>query len=118
MTAAEELRAALLAYAPLVALVGQRIRSDLAKEGDTPPVVIFRRFAIAKEYGLDNTVLATRETFQIECWGETRDKSSDVAELVIDALAAADLPIEESDPDSLDPNTALRAVVLNVDIWS
>lgn len=118
MRSADELRAALAGYEPLVELVGSRIRSDIAKTGDVLPLVVFRRFAIAKEYGIDNTPLARRETFQIECWGETRDKSSDVAELVMEALEAVGLPVETSDPDALDPQTAQRAVVLNVDIWS
>lgn len=118
MTPAEELRAALVGDVPLAAVVGSRVRSDLAKEGDLLPLIVFRRFSVALEYGLDNSVHARRDTFQIECWGETRDKSSDVADLVINALAAVGLPIEPSDPDALDPETAQRAVVLNVDIWT
>lgn len=117
MTPAEELRAVLTGHAPLVARVGSRIRSDIAAPGDVLPLIVFQRVSVAPEYNLGNEVVATRSTFQVECWGNTRSESSDVAELVIAALAAADLPIDPSDPDALDPETAQRAVVLNLDIW-
>lgn len=118
MTAATDLRAVLAAHAGLVALVSDRIRADLADELDATPFVVFKRVGIEPTYGLDNSELARKETFQVECWGDTRGSSSDVAEQVIAALKAAGLPPSPSDPDALDPDIGARAVVLNVEIWT
>jgi hypothetical protein len=117
MTAAESLRADLMAYAPLVSLTQSRIRSDLADADDAFPFVVFKRVGIEPHYGLNNDMLGRKDNFQIECWGMTRSQSSDVAELVILALALAGLPIEPADPDAIDPQIGARAVVLNVDLW-
>lgn len=117
-TPAEDLRQVLADHAPLVAMVGQRIRADLARAEDELPFVVFKRASFEKVTGLDGSVHARRDTFQIECWGKTRADSSTLADLVDDALRAGDLDPDESDPDSIDPEVGARAVVLNVDIWT
>ena len=118
MTPAEQLRAVLLAHTPLAALVGQRVRADLGHEADVYPFVVFKRASFEKVTGLDGSVHARRDTFQVECWGETRAESSDLADLVDDALRAGELDPDESDPDAIDPEIGARAVVLNVDLWT
>lgn len=117
-TPAEDLRAALVAHAPLTALVGHRVRADLANADDADPFVVFKRVSFEKITGLDGTVHARRDTFQIECWGKTRSQSSEVADLADAALRAADLDPDQSDPDAIDPEIGARAVVLNVDLWT
>ena len=118
MSAHAEIKTALDASAGLAALVGVRIRADLAQEKDAFPFVVFKRTDYLPEYGLDNSVHAVREIFAIECWGETRSQSVDVSEQVLLALADAGLPATNADPDGIDPDVLARATVLNVDVWS
>lgn len=118
MSAADDLRTTLLAHAPLVALVGQRVRQDMGAEKDAFPFVVFRQTADEPERGLDGSLHARREIFQVESWGETRAASATVHRLVEDALSAAGLWPTAADPDALDPDVGARAGVWNVEIWS
>lgn len=118
MSAHAELQAALDAWGPLVDLVGDRIRPDLARTTDAMPFVVFKRVNLKRELGLDGSVHAQVESFHVESWGEYRHVSVQVSEAVLDALQAAGLAPEDADPDSLDPETLDRANVVLVDIWS
>lgn len=118
MSAAEELRAALIGYAPLVALVGQRVRFDVAHQDDDYPLLVLRQVGNEPTRGLDGSLHCRRESFQVESWGETRSQSAAVHTLVEEALDAADIPPEPADPDSLDPEVGARACVWNADIWT
>jgi len=115
---AEVLRATLVAYAPLVALVGQAVREDLAAEGDDYPLVVFKQVGDVPYRGLDGSLHARQETFQVESWGTTRGQSAQVHRLVEAALAAANLAPTDADPNALDPDVASKAGVWNVDIWT
>lgn len=118
MSAAEDLRAALVASAPLVALVGQRMRTDAAEQADAFPYVVFRRKTVQREFSLDNTLLAAREVFEIECWAERRLAAVEIEEAVVTALLAAGLVPDDNDPDALDPEVDLRCAIVNVSLWS
>ena len=118
MSAAEDLRAALASDASLTAAVVQRIRFDIAHQDDDYPLIVLRQVGDEPIRGLDNSLHARRETFQVESWGETRSQSQQVHRLVESALEAADMPPEPADPDSLDPDVGARACVWNVEIWS
>jgi hypothetical protein len=117
-TAAEDLRTALLAHAELTALVGQRVRFDMGAETDICPFLVLRQVGNSPERGLDGTLHARRETFQVESWGDTRSQSATVHAAVEAALAAAEIWPDEADPDALDPEVGARACVWNVDIWT
>lgn len=118
MSAAEELRAALIAHAPLLALVGQRVRFDVAHQDDAYPLIVLRQTGNDPARGLDGSLHCRRESFQVESWGETRSGSAAVHTLVEAALDLADMSPEPADPDSLDPEVGARACVWNVDIWT
>lgn len=113
-----EVKAALEAHPGLQALVGQRIRVDLANEDDAYPFVVYKRSSLDKTLGLDNSVHATQEIFEIECWAHNRSQSIDVSEQVMLAMADADLPVETAQPDGIDPQMLERVTVLTVEIWS
>lgn len=117
-TAAEDLRAALLAYAPLVALVGQRIRQDQGAESDNYPLVVFKQTGNEVTRGLDGSFHARAEDFQVESWGATRAQSYAVHSLVEAALMLADMEPDPADPDAIDPEIGARACVWNVRIWT
>ena len=118
MSAADDLRAALLAHAPLVSRIGQRVRQDMGKEKDPFPYVIFRQVADKPERGIDGSLHARREVFQVESWGKTREESAEIHRLVEAALDVVELWPEEADPEALDPDVGARACVWTVDIWS
>ena len=118
MSAAEDLRAALLAHAPLTAVVGQRVRQDFGLESDDYPFVVIRQTSDTPERSLDGTLLARSEAFQIESWGETRAQSHQVHKLVEAALIAAGEEADPADPDDTDPEVGARACIWNVLIWT
>lgn len=109
-------QAALDAHAPLVALVGQRIRPDLAEATDELPFIVFKRASLTRHAGMDGTVLGETETFEIDCWGGTRSLSISLSELVLDALDAAGLTAETALPDGIDPEQRDKCITLSLDI--
>lgn len=118
MTGGEIIRSVLGTGSPLATGAGDRVRQDAADESDPFPFIIFRRVAVYRERGLDNTLLAKKETFHIECWGETRAESDVLEEQAIDALLDAGYPAEENEPDGMDPDVKVRASVFAVCIWT
>lgn len=118
MTGAEVLRDALLAHPLLVDLVGTRVRVDAAEERDEYPFIVFRRRKVDRDFGLDNTLLATMEQFEIECWAAQRLASLQVEAEVVDALLAAGLVPDENPTDALDPDVDVRAAVVYVTVWT
>lgn len=109
---------ALKAHAGLAALVGARIRPDFAAPEDAYPFVLFKRSRYFKHRGLDNTVHAIEEVFDIECWGSTRAEAVNVFEQATAALEAADLDPEDGEPDGIDPELLERVNVISVTIWT
>lgn len=118
MSAATDLRAALVDAPALAALVGQRVRFDEASQDDTYPFIVLRQAGNEPIRGLDGSLHCRRETFQVESWGETRQQSAQVHAAVEAALDAADMAPEPADPDGLDPDVGARACVWNVEIWT
>lgn len=112
------IQSTLAGHAGLAALVGTRIRADLAEPADAYPFVVFKRSDYEESLGLDDSVQARRETFQIECWGATRSQSVDVSEQVFAALRAGGIPGSGADPDGIDPEVLARAVVVSTDVWT
>lgn len=92
------------------------VRQDQADEGDEYPFIIFRRTFVERDFGLDNTLLGVRETYQIECWGDTREQEMVMETRVVDLLIAAGLPPKANDTDGLDPDMKVRAGVIVVDV--
>jgi hypothetical protein len=118
MSAAEDLRAALVAHAPLVSLVGARVREDAGDENDTYPYIIFRQTGNEPIRGLDGSLHARVETFQVESWGTTRAQSMQVHALVEEALMEADIECDPADANELDPEIGDFAGVWNARIWT
>lgn len=110
------IQAALDAAPALAALVGDRIRPDLAREGDAFPYIVFKRTSLQRHKGLDGTVLGTSEVFEVECWAVNRTDSAAVAEQALLALDAAQLDADEALPDGIDPEFLDRVTVIVVNI--
>jgi len=117
MTGGEAIRAALIAGSPTTD-AGNRVRQDAADENDDFPFIIFRRVAVDRLRGLDGSLHATKETFQVECWGDTREQSDELEAQAISLLEAAGYYPDGNEVDGLDPEVKVRAAVFAVDIWS
>jgi len=113
MSAEADFRAALAAYSPLTALVGTRIAQNAAKQGDAAPFVVFTA-EHDRTLGLDNTLLADRVTFSVQCWAATAVAADAIAEAVTSALAPIFVPVLSS-ATGYDPETGLDAVMLTID---
>lgn len=118
MTGGEIIRAALIAGSPLPTDAGLKVRQDAADEQDNEPFIIFRRVDVERQRGLDGTLLAMKETFNVECWGETRADSDALEYQAIAALNAAGRFCDGNEVDGLDPDVKVRAAVFAVDIWT
>ena len=118
MTGGEIIRAALTAGSPPPTDAGLKVRQDAADEEDEEPFIMFRRHAVDRQRGLDGTLLATKESSVVECWGATREPSDILEAQVIAAMDAAGRPCDGNEPDGLDPGVKVKANVLFVDIWT
>lgn len=118
MSAAADIRAALLAHAPLVALVASRVRQDYGDDADAYPFVVVRQVGNNPIRGLNGELHAREETFQIESWAETRAAAMQLHALVEAALLADDVECDPADPDAIDPEVWARACIWTVRIWT
>ena len=95
MSAEADLRAALLAHAPLLSAVpAARIAIDAVAPGEAKPYIAFALQAHNPAFGLNNTLLGATDSIDIQCVGgspDTEGRSTAIAvrELVKDALLAA-----------------------------
>lgn len=123
MSAETTFRAALLAHAPLVALVQQRVAANAANQTDAFPYCAFQA-AHDPQRGLDGVKQVDHVTFTVECWGQTAVQAGavgDAVEAAIDAYALV-APATVSATvlarvDGFDGELGLDGAVLTVDWW-
>lgn len=105
----------LLTAAPAVtALAAQRIYPDALPEKTTYPALVFS-VDRAPIYTISGHNCGADATAEIECWAKTRSDANALAAAVEAALAAAGHTPERRTP-GMDPETALLAAVVSVDI--
>ena len=93
MSAEADLRAVLLAHAPLVAVVpAARIAIDAVPQDGTRPYIAFSTQTAEPTFGLSNALLGLVTSIDIQIVGATRAQSITVRELVQDALLAGGWP--------------------------
>lgn len=115
MSAESEARAALVAHAPLLAVVpATRISIDAVAQGETRPYITLVKQAEQRDLALDNTVLAVTTTLDVQCIGTDRPNAIAVADLVRAALAAAGMPSDRGG-GAYDPENDLEVEVVTVD---
>lgn len=115
MSAEAEVRAALVAYAGLTALVpAARISIDSVQQGLPRPYIAFSKQNGQRFYGLDNTPLATIDTIDVQCVGSDRANAIAVREQVEAALIAAGVP-PTGVSAGYDPDNDLEVEVVTVD---
>jgi hypothetical protein len=114
----ELIRAALISGSPDPTSAGTRVRQDAAKDDDPYPFIIFRRIDVDRQRGLGGGLLAMRETFQVECWGENREESDELESQAVAALEAAGFYPDGNEVDGIDPEVKVRAGVFTLDVWT
>ena len=88
MSAETEFRAALLAHAPLLALVpAARIAQNAAADGNAASTLVYGSTRIP-DFHLDNSVGATNVQFTVQCWAGTAAAGSAIADEAVAALLA------------------------------
>lgn len=115
MSAESELRAALVAHAPLLAVVpSARISINAVDPEADRPYIAFSKQGVQRDLGLDSTVLGTISTIDVQCIGVNQEQCIAVAALVLAALAAAGQPSRQGSA-GYDPDNDLPAEVVTVD---
>lgn len=114
MSAESDFRAALLAHAPLVALVGQRIAQNAIEQGQPAPYITFTA-SHAPEYGMGGALLGDVVTIEAQCWAKTAVQAAQVADAATASLALVDAaPTQRA--TGYDPELGLDAIVLT-SVW-
>lgn len=122
MTVETDFRAALAAHAALTTLVGTRIALSAVPQGVAYPLVTFV-VEHAPEYSLNNTRMSDTCTVSVQCWGQTSDSASAVADAVVAALAA-DATAQARDctltarATAFDPDLELDAEQMSFEWWA
>lgn len=89
MSIENDLVAVLSAYAPLTALVGNRISQHAVDPNDSLPVVVWNSSSDPLD-GLDGDGQIEQSTITLECWATTAVGAAAVADQVAAALDAYD----------------------------
>lgn len=114
-----DLRAALLAAAPLTALVGQRVAAGVMPEGESRPYVTFALVGGQRAGSLVAPGTLRNARMQISCWSPSYAQAKQIAQAAQDAVEASVLfdAIFNGDQDLYDPTTKLHYVALDYSIW-
>ncbi len=116
MSAETEFRAALLAHAPLLALVpAARIAQNAAADSNTTPNLVYGSARIP-DFHLDNSVGATNVQFSVQCWADTAATASAVADAAVAALLAESV-VCTSRSTTFDEELGLDGEELVFDWW-
>ena len=113
MSVESEIRAALVAYAPLLAVVpAARISVDALPESTPMPYIAFSKQGEQRELGLGGAVLGIQTTMDLQCVADTRSQAIAVADLVRAALAAVGQP-SASGSGAYDPELQVEVEVVS-----
>jgi hypothetical protein len=113
----EQVVAALTTGSPTPTSAGEKIRVDAAIDTDAYPFIVGHSVAVERIFGLDNTLMAKKQTYHLECWGETREQANQLEEEVVTALIAAGLIPDANGPDGMDPTVDVRCADVFVPTW-
>lgn len=115
MSAESELRAVLIAHAPLVAAVpATRIAVDTADADSPKPFIVFSKESDTPQWGLDNTLVGRHVVLSVQVVGSSRSNAIEVRELVEEALMAEGIPWSGGN-GGYDPEADIEAEVLTVE---
>lgn len=93
MTPEKKLQSLLLSDAPTAALVGTRVRMDLAEEADAMPYVVLMRDETNAMHTLSDAIDNPDVLFEVHCWAATRLTAETVAATVKAAMQVAGMRV-------------------------
>lgn len=115
MSAESDIRAALVAYAPLIALVpAARISIDAVPDDTQRPYIVFSKQGDTRDLGLDDTLLASTATVDVQVVGSNRVNALAVRVHVEAALRIAAMPSDRGGA-GFDPELGAEVEIVTVD---
>lgn len=114
--------AAVLATTAVNAIVGEKIFPGSAKQGSAAPYIVWRRNGGDPQATLSPTAVSRarlKYDMLVGCYAETYDQAADLADLVVDALAAGATTlriIPRPPADGFDPETKLYSSVVEASV--
>jgi hypothetical protein len=114
VTGGEIIRQTLVSGSPLPTAAGERVRPNAVQTDDPAPYIAFIRSSNDRELGLDGTLLAKTETFQIFCWAETPEEAQALEEQVVPLLIEAGFAMLPNEPDGAAADVGDNCAVLTV----
>lgn len=111
-----DFRAAMLAHAPLVALIDDRLALNVAPDTDTLPLVVYS-VRTDRTLGLGGDLHGLRASIDVQVWAKSSEVARQVADEVILAVATVpDKAVVTDDRDAYEPDMKLDGVLLTV-VW-
>jgi hypothetical protein len=115
MSAESDLRGVLIGFGSLTSLVpASSIGLDAALQDTPRPYIVIGKQSNLDDLGLDNTVLAQTDTFDIQCVGTDRANAIAVKDQVKAALRASGIPSDRGTA-GYDPELGAEVEVVTVD---
>lgn len=112
-----QVRNALLAHAPLLALMpAERISVDLVDADAPRPYIAFSKQGVQRDRSMSGQLLATITNIDVQCVGASRTNAIEVADLVVAALEAAGMP-PDGGSAGYDPELDIEAEVVSVTVF-
>lgn len=111
-----DFRAAMLAHAPLAALIDDRMSLNVTPDVDVLPIVIF---SVRRDLnrGLDNSLHGERASIDVQVWAESAAGARLVADELIAAVATVpDVAVVTDDRDTYEPDMKIDGVLITV-VW-
>ena len=93
MTPEKKLQSTLLTHTATAALVGTRVRMDMAEEADAMPYVVLMRDETAQMHTLGSVIDNPAVVFEVHCWAATRADAETLAGSVRLAVQAASMSV-------------------------
>lgn len=111
-----DFRAAMLAHAPLVALIDDRLSLNVAPDTDVLPIVVFS-VRTDRTLGLNGSVHGERAAIDVQVWADSAAAARTVADELIAAVATVpDKAVVTDHRDTYEPDLKIDGVLLTV-VW-
>lgn len=111
-----DFRAAMLAHAPLVALIDDRLALNVAPDTDVLPLVVFS-VRTDRTLGLSGALHGNRGSIDVQVWAASAAGARQVADELIAAVATVpDKAVVTDHRDTYEPDMKLDGVLLSV-VW-
>lgn len=115
----QDLRTALIGYAPLTAIVGQNIAAMVVPEAATSPYVTYQVISGQRESTMSSPGARINKRVQLSCFAATYAQVKTISQAVQDAVESSLLfaYVFLGDQDLYDPETKQRYVVIDYSLW-